>query len=239
MPISEAPSSSFDAVQEKAGLSEHEGVVMRLLELAAPTVEGATVLAKRLRTLEGVVLHSLLKMPPMVQRNRRYFAMLDSLAAGGEGVEIPGLTATDRAELREALDGDMYKKAAVVLLALNDTLMEDTSTWLTVTWKTLQIEHVLPQTLDGDSEWTLHFRPKEREAWTNKLGNLTLMTGKLNASLGNKPFKVKRADMTKAIFPLTREAFEHPEWMPEVVAKQHKRLLWLANKRWGPGLNEP
>lgn len=66
----------------------------------------------------------------------------------------------------------------------NDTLMSRGTT--------LTLEHVLPQKPEKASEWMSMFPDKdEREMWTNKLSNLTLINGKRNAPMSNNDYAKK------------------------------------------------
>ena len=58
--------------------------------------------------------------------------------------------------------------------------------------KTITVEHILPQTPKDDSEWKQNFSDKERDYWTNKIGNLVLISKRKNSSQGRKDFNEKK-----------------------------------------------
>jgi hypothetical protein len=116
----------------------------------------------------------------------------------------------------------------------------------------LTIEHVLPD------EWWEHWllsdgtrAPKdlmtgmsesqlkliaEREALKHTLGNLTLLTGARNPSLGNLDFTAKQAQLRKSLLKLNHEIAEMPDWTEERIRTRATRLSDLAIKLW-PALN--
>ena len=58
--------------------------------------------------------------------------------------------------------------------------------------ETLSVEHILPQTPDGSSQWVRNFTDEQRNEWTNKLGNLVLITRRKNTSQGNLDYEEKK-----------------------------------------------
>jgi hypothetical protein len=131
---------------------------------------------------------------------RRDVLQGELLSLQGESVVWP-----DDAVFRAALvERPLYRelgpsKTQMLLRALNDALhtarQEDVqlNSWLTV-------EHVLPQNAESQ-HWPYPPQPEESEPlahWitryrmTDTLGNLTLLTQRLNSSVGRGPFKHKR-----------------------------------------------
>ncbi|PKA97792.1 uncharacterized protein with ParB-like and HNH nuclease domain [Flavobacteriaceae bacterium MAR_2009_75] len=52
----------------------------------------------------------------------------------------------------------------------------------------MTVEHVLPQTPNGDSQWNMDFTKEEKEEWTHKLGNLVLISRRKNSGQGRFRF---------------------------------------------------
>jgi len=111
-----------------------------------------------------------------------------------------------------------------------------------------QIEHISPQTptdgepiatgydLNADREYSEDFVSKH----LNSLGNLMLISGSHNASIGNKAFKDK-LDSYKANPLLNQQAeiknFANSEndsvfWKIESIEKRHKKIIGFAVKKW-------
>lgn len=59
-------------------------------------------------------------------------------------------------------------------------------------FETPSVEHILPQNPADNSQWVKDFRPDERAEWTDKLGNLVLITRRKNSSLGRLDYVEKK-----------------------------------------------
>jgi hypothetical protein len=58
--------------------------------------------------------------------------------------------------------------------------------------ETLSVEHVLPQTPADHSQWKRDFSNDDRAKWTDRLGNLVLISTKKNASQGRLDYTDKK-----------------------------------------------
>lgn len=111
-----------------------------------------------------------------------------------------------------------------------------------------QIEHISPQTpTDGEPIATGYDLNEDREysedfvsKHLNSLGNLMLISGSHNASIGNKAFKAK-LDSYKANPLLNQQAeikdFATSEneavfWKTESIEKRHKKIVDFAIQKW-------
>ena len=93
---------------------------------------------------------------------------------------------------------------------------------------TITVEHILPQTPPEDSEWIERFGEKERMEWTNKLGNLVLLSGKKNSKAQNYDFDKKKDVYFKGKstpFRITHEVEDKDEWSLEELKLRHQKLL--------------
>ena len=106
----------------------------------------------------------------------------------------------------------------------------------------LTVEHILPQ--KWEKNWPLPSTVVDREEATedrNKavkaIGNLTLTSGKLNASLSNGAWKEKRKTLGKhsGLF-LNKDLLENPPavWDESAIMKRSQRLAELVIEIW-PG----
>ncbi|MGH9553493.1 MAG: DUF262 domain-containing protein, partial [Terriglobales bacterium] len=112
----------------------------------------------------------------------------------------------------------------------------------------LTIEHVMPDAwfehwplddntrvpsdlVTGMSEVQLKSIAK-REALKNTLGNLTLLNGARNPSLGHQGFAVKRDKIAKSLLKLNHEIAEKTSWTESDIEKRGSRLAELAVKIW-------
>jgi hypothetical protein len=95
--------------------------------------------------------------------------------------------------------------------------------------KEITLEHVLPQTPKEDSQWCKDFTLQQREEWTNRLGNLVLISGRKNSGLGRLDFKEKK----ERYFQKNIETFpnslrlqkKYSVWTPVEVEVNHKDVL--------------
>lgn len=98
-------------------------------------------------------------------------------------------------------------------------------------YKNISIEHVLPQNPKEDSEWRAKFSNEDREEWTNKLGNLILLTKRKNSKLSNLEFKDKKekylADKM-LLFPSVFEVYSNGEdWNIDILKIRQNRIVNL------------
>ena len=97
----------------------------------------------------------------------------------------------DRHRFIGDISGDVYSKRYIRYLLLKlDYLYQDHSQQMS--FKTLSVEHVLPQSPLDKSQWVQDFTPDEREEWTHRLGNLVLISRRKNSSLGRLDYKQKK-----------------------------------------------
>ena len=152
------------------------------------------------------------------------------------------LSYDDKVQIKDILDGDIYDKPAIrlpLLLRLDEFLSTGSATY---DYKTISIEHVLPQTSDNIESWTQAFPDEEvRAKWVNKLANLVLLNGRTNSSAQNYDFETKKEKYFKTKngnisgvtnFALTSQVTQESEWTPEVLEKRQQKLLSAFDAIW-------
>ena len=93
---------------------------------------------------------------------------------------------------------------------------------------TITVEHILPQTPSKDSEWIEIFSEEERMEWTNKLGNLVLLSGRKNSKAQNFDFNTKKDVYFKGKstpFRITQRMENKDKWTLEELKARHQKLL--------------
>lgn len=106
----------------------------------------------------------------------------------------------------------------------------------------LTVEHVMPQ------QWALHWplvrngeddgrsrqeRADARSHTVQTIGNLTLLTEKLNPSLSNGTWAKKRAALRRhSALALNREIAEHDEWDEAAIERRSADLFEVARRTW-------
>ncbi len=155
----------------------------------------------------------------------------------------------DDAEFRNACLGrDQYKNARQPRLRLilegieqrkRTLLNEDIEIRSALT-----IEHIMPQSwrdnwpvpqAEGEIDISVTMDAEiARSMCINKMGNLTLLTQSLNASVSNGPFNVKMpAVRAHSSLALNRELGAYETWDEEAVAKRGLALFEVAREVWG------
>lgn len=63
---------------------------------------------------------------------------------------------------------------------------------LNLNYKKATLEHIIPQQPNNDTNWTTNFSPTFRQKYTYKLGNMTLLTQRINSKARNSDFSKKK-----------------------------------------------
>ncbi len=127
------------------------------------------------------------------------------------------------------------KSCKAVLMRLNDhaagrTLATDPGHY--------SVEHVLPRRTKPSGQWRKAFPDaEERTVLTHSLGNLGLVTEKLNQKLGNREFSEKReilaaADERHELDPITRDILEPTTWNSDTIRAREARMLQALCEIW-------
>lgn len=149
------------------------------------------------------------------------------------------LTDAEKEEFLTALNEDVYLKTArkrnYILLRLDSFLSDGAASYAS---KSLTIEHVLPQTVDDESEWARMWPDKDvRQKWLNKIANLVLLSRRKNSQAKNFDFETKKGKYFSSkngtsSFALTTQVLSLPAWTPEIVAKRQEELIELLKEKW-------
>lgn len=95
--------------------------------------------------------------------------------------------------------------------------------------KIITAEHILPQTPKDDSQWKIDFSDQEREYWTNKIGNLVLISRIKNSSQGRRDFSDKKTKYFKNNIELFRNSLRiynnYNKWTPVEIDKNQQEVL--------------
>ena len=119
-----------------------------------------------------------------------------------------------------------------------------------VTWKAFRsrdlkntIEHILPQSIDGQPYWQNRFSRKKHERYRHDLGNLTLT--RHNSYYGNRPFPDKKGSArtkghcyAKSPLYLERDLARWKHWNTSAIEKRRSELLEWARERWAVDLSD-
>lgn len=87
------------------------------------------------------------------------------------------------------------------------------------------IEHILPE--NPSAPWTDDFTPEDRERFTSRLGNLTLLESPLNRAVGIGSMTEKVARYATSKYAMTR-AIKDEEWNPASIRSRQEDLARRA-----------
>ena len=143
----------------------------------------------------------------------------------------------DKKDLIDTLEGHIYgKRAARYVLLKLDLLYHGHTTKLEMP-ETVSIEHILPQNPSTKSQWKRDFTDNDRENWTNKLGNLVLISRRKNSTQGNKEYIDKKGKYFKNNVELFSNSVriynQYSTWSLADLSKNHNEVLITIKKGFG------
>jgi acid stress-induced BolA-like protein IbaG/YrbA len=99
--------------------------------------------------------------------------------------------------------------------------------WQPTEEKGVNLEHILPQ--NPSAEWTLS--PDVVESYYERLGNLALLSKRVNKSVQNRYITTK-APHYDSSYSFTKELKTATTWGPSEIDERQKRMAQLAVKTW-------
>jgi len=163
-----------------------------------------------------------------------------ALASGRGAARWPNDDEVEQALLGQPLYGRVgVPKIRMILAALEQKRHDDDpySQALTLEAEKLTIEHILPRS--WRENWILpdtedrEIREVRRDRLVDTLGNLTLLTGKLNAHVSNGPWHDKRARLKEhpGLY-LNQDLTELDSWSDDAIEDRGRRLLENIIQIW-------
>jgi len=94
----------------------------------------------------------------------------------------------------------------------------------------LHVDHILPQGWYEVPDWRKRWSREQAGVWVNKLGNLTLLSGKKNIAATNGPFMDKKniyrnAHGRRVAFEISKPIIDKGEWTEKEVRERHEWML--------------
>jgi hypothetical protein len=176
------------------------------------------------------------------ERIERYSTVISELMGDHNAdnpVQAVLLTEGEKQEMRKVLDGDIYTLTArrrnYLILRLDSFLSDGAATYDA---SLLTIEHVLPQTVDAESQWEKDWPDAPaRDAWVHRLANLVPLNKRRNSQAQNYDFDRKkdayfRGRSGVSSYTLTTQVLNEKKWTPEIVSNRQKELLSLLAEKW-------
>lgn len=144
-----------------------------------------------------------------------------------------------------ALNGNIYELTArrrnYVILRLDSFMSDGGASYEP---NVLTIEHVLPQTVTGDSPWLDDWPDEEmRQEWVHRIANLVPLNMKRNQQAQNYAFAIKKTayfggKYGQSSYALTTQVLKTDSWDPDVVKQRQRELIEVFAKSWDLGSPE-
>ena len=194
------------------------------------------------RDLERLAYGLLLRKTGINERIDRFSQVTGAIIQGTNLADVKSplqLTPIEQSEVYSKLSGMFYEtfsaRARATILLRLDTLLS--AGGAQYDYKTITVEHVLPQTPAPGSKWLAWFpSQQDRLLWVHRLGNLALLTRKKNSAASNFDFDKKKqsyfAQGGVSPFVLTTQVLSESEWTPAIVASRQEQLLALLEQHW-------
>ncbi len=149
------------------------------------------------------------------------------------------LTDDEQRDTYRALNGNLYinvnaSLCKYILLRLDSLLSDGSASY---DFPTISVEHVLPQKVAVNSEWTKWFPADVQSRWVHRLGNLVLLSRQKNHDASNYDFTRKKEvyfsnRLGVSPFVLTSQVINTHEWTLDVVQKRQHELVNRLAKYW-------
>lgn len=92
----------------------------------------------------------------------------------------------------------------------------------------VNLEHILPKT--PDESWTID--TDTHRAFLKRLGNLAIMSTRLNSEVGNSSFSEKKTHYANSSFELTKHLENYETWNEDTISQRQEELSELALITW-------
>lgn len=176
------------------------------------------------------------------ERIERYSEVILSLE-GKHNFENPiseiDLNEKEISEMKEVLAGNIYeltpRRRNYIILRLDAFMSDGAASYDPAI---LTIEHVLPQTVDKNSEWaTLWPEDENRKVWVHKIANLVPLNRRRNSQAQNYDFEKKKTAYFKgskniSSYALTTQVLNTTSWSEVHLIERQKELMNVFEENW-------
>lgn len=190
--------------------------------------------------LERIASALMLVRANINRRLERYGQLLTAIEDGAdlytEGSPLQ-LTTQESNAVIEVLKNNVYLHDArlYILLRLDSALSGGEATY---NYRTITVEHVLPQHPQDPSVWTEWFpSPELRESWVHRLANLVLLSRYKNSAAQNYDFDKKKTTYFTGYggvspFALTTQVLQQSTWTPNLLEAREYELIGKLKQVW-------
>lgn len=175
------------------------------------------------------------------ERIERYNDVIEALEDdhSDSPVQAVELTEAEKEKMREALNGNIYelmpRRRNYLILRLDAFLSDGAASYDP---SILTIEHVLPQTVNDNSEWAeLWPDEQQRKQWVHRIANLVPLNRRRNSQAQNYDFAKKKSAYFSgkkgvSSYVLTTQVLNSTQWTPEHLENRQSELLEAMQKNW-------
>lgn len=134
----------------------------------------------------------------------------------------------DEKAILEFIQSDIYGKRPARYIILLVNYLDHSQETEFVIPNTISVEHILPQNPTNDSQWKKDFNDENLAEWTDKIGNLIIISRRKNSSQGNKDFIEKKKKYFAGKVELGRSAkimSDYQSWTPTELQDNHENII--------------
>ena len=192
------------------------------------------------KQLETLTAYLHLSAQDVNKRIKRYSSILEELQNKPKQIiSSLMLTSEEKQYFRKLLNGNIYTEMNSVrrnylILRTDEVISANDAEYKN---KLLTIEHVLPQTINEDSQWRTWWSDEEQEHWLHRLANLIPLNKRRNSAALNWDFNKKKnkyfpdnGDVSS--YALTTQVLSKEEWTPAIVEARQEYLLNKLYETW-------
>lgn len=198
-----------------------------------------------LKKMERLAVCMMITGQDVNKRVNRYCQILDemdkrtchSLSSPLVSVE---LTEEEKSAFFDILGRDIYHMTSryrnYIIQRLDSFVSDGAATY---DEKVFTIEHVLPQTIDPESQWAQLWPDEEnRSYWMHRIANLVPLARKVNSAAQNYDFDEKKEKYFRnsrtgtTSYNLTTQVLSTSFWTEDVVKKRQDYLLGVFKTNW-------
>jgi hypothetical protein len=171
-----------------------------------------------------------------IERMNNLIRVIEDVNCADEVFSAKPVFDFDEEGFTRAIDGAVYGRRFTRYLLLKlDYLYADHSNRMSL--ETLSVEHILPQNPKPDSQWCQDFTEEERKEWTDKLGNLVLITTRKNTSQGNRDFSEKKERYFEKRITTCPNSLrvmrQFDKWTPKELKENHAIVVNKLREHYG------
>ena len=178
------------------------------------------------------------------KRVNRYCQILNEMDERHHSLTSPLLTVEltneEKVAFKDVLEGDIYHMTSryrnYVIQRLDSFVSDGAATY---DEKVFTIEHVLPQTVDPQSEWAqLWPDESKRNYWLHRIANLVPLARRVNSAAQNYDFEEKKDKYFRnsrtgtTSYNLTTQVLTVPIWSEEIVKQRQEDLMKVFVSKW-------